>query len=182
MRPTAQTLVAAATLACAAAATVTVGHAQVYKWKDANGVTHYGEKPPRGRSSSTMDIDRRGAPDPGDARPADGCATIRCQYDRLRSDRAVDEAAQRAERDAAARRVARNPQARGMSFDVFSRIDRGMSEGELMLRAGPPDHEATDVYRSAKTWYYYPTASDPFTTAISIRSGQVFELDRVRKF
>jgi len=157
--------------------------AQVYKWKDANGVTHYGEKPPEGRPSKPMEIDR--APAGGESRnpkSAGDCATIRCQYERLRDDRMVEDAERRADDEANARRAAQQPQARGMTFDVYARIERGMTEGEVVLRAGPPDYEATDAYRVGKTWFYYPTASDPFTTSITIRGGRVFELDRIRRF
>lgn len=157
------------------------GESQVYKWKDANGVTQYGEKPPDGRPARSVDVGR----ETGVAREpaaAGDCASIRCQYERLRNDRMVDEAERRAERESNARRAAQQPTARGMTFDVFARIDRGMTEGEVILRAGPPDYEATDAYRMGKTWFYYPTSSDPFTTAVTLRGGRVFELDRVRKF
>lgn len=165
-------------LACALAATA--GEPQVYKWKDANGITHYGERPPDGRPSRAVEVGR----EPGSTRDGSGgnCASIRCQYERLRNDRMVDEAERRAERESTAKRAAQQPAARGMTFDVYARIDRGMTEGEVMLRAGPPDYEATDAYRIGKTWFYYPTSSDPFTTMITLRNGRVFELDRVRKF
>lgn len=168
--------------ACLAAGAA-MAEGQVYKWKDANGVTHYGEKPPEGRASRPMEIDRApGAAAPAASPSASDCATIRCQYERLRNDRMVDDAERRADREAAARRAAQNPQARGMSFDVYARIERGMTEGEVMLRAGPPDYESTDAYRIGKVWFYYPTSSDPFTTMVTLRSGRVFELDRIRKF
>jgi hypothetical protein len=157
------------------------GEPQVYKWKDATGVTHYGEKPPEGRAARPVDVGRETGAARESAAPAD-CASIRCQYERLRNDRMVEEAERRAERESNARRAAQQPTARGMTFDVFARIDRGMTEGEVILRAGPPDYEATDAYRMGKTWFYYPTASDPFTTTITMRGGRVFELDRVRKF
>lgn len=155
---------------------------QVYKWKDANGVTHYGERPPEGRQSRSVEVSREPANARDAATAGSDCASIRCQYERLRNDRMVEEAERRAERESAAKRAAQQPAARGMTFDVFARIDRGMTEGEVMLRAGPPDYEATDAYRIGKTWFYYPTSSDPFTTMITLRSGRVFELDRVRKF
>lgn len=172
---------ALAVLGFSLALAAVAGEPQVYKWKDANGVTHYGEKPPEGRSARSVDVGR----EPGTPRsPAAGadCASIRCQYERLRNDRMVEEAERRAERESNAKRAAQQPTARGMTFDVFARIDRGMSEGEVVLRAGPPDYEATDAFRMGKTWFYYPTSSDPFTTTITMRGGRVFELDRVRKF
>ncbi|HWQ38434.1 MAG TPA: hypothetical protein VNM24_07455 [Burkholderiales bacterium] len=33
---------------------------------------------------------------------------------------------------------------RGMAFDVYIRLEIGMSEAELLQRAGPPDYESTD--------------------------------------
>jgi len=164
-------------LALAAAA----GESPVYKWKDANGVTHYGEKPPEGRAARAVDVGRESSTT-REATSGGDCVSIRCQYERLRDDRMVEEAERRAERESVAKRAAQQPAARGMTFDVFARIDRGMTEGEVILRAGPPDYEATDAYRMGKSWFYYPTASDPFTTTITMRGGRVFELDRVRKF
>jgi Domain of unknown function (DUF4124) len=181
MKPLAIHVFAAVSLVLAIA--VATAEAQVYKWKDANGVTHYGEKPPEGRQSKSMAIDR--GPAAGEV-PSSGstgdCATIRCQYERLRNDRMVEDAERRADNEANSKRAAQQPRARGMTFDVYARIERGMTEGEVVLRAGPPDYEATDAYRVGKTWFYYPTSSDPFTTSITIRSGRVYELDRVRQF
>ncbi len=36
------------------------------------------------------------------------------------------------------------PSVRGMDFDVYIRLRKGMTEGELLERAGPPDHQAVD--------------------------------------
>ena len=36
------------------------------------------------------------------------------------------------------------PSVRGMDFDVYIRLRKGMSEGELLERAGPPDHQTVD--------------------------------------
>ena len=38
------------------------GASNVYKWKDANGVTQYSEKPPAGKTYEARRIDERGAP------------------------------------------------------------------------------------------------------------------------
>ena len=45
-------LVTISTLACLCFS----AQAQVYKWKDANGVTHYGEKPPEGGKSKEVHL------------------------------------------------------------------------------------------------------------------------------
>ena len=41
--------------------TGTAGAADLYKWKDANGVTHYSESPPSGQKFEARRIDARGA-------------------------------------------------------------------------------------------------------------------------
>lgn len=105
--------------------------------------------------------------------------------------------------------------ARGMAFDVYIRLKAGMTEAELLQRAGPPDYESDGGWvtrsqiivqgsrvidpatgrsapqRSAtrneltlpvKTWYYLPTLSDPFTTAVTLTGGRISHLDRQKKF
>jgi hypothetical protein len=64
-------------------------------------------------------------------------------------------------------------------------IRRGMSEGEVLVRVGKPDHESV-VSNNAlrglpeeKTWTYFPHPQDPETlTVISFRSGVVVEIER----
>lgn len=91
--------------------------------------------------------------------------------------------------------------ARGMDFDSYIRLRKGMTEGELLERAGPPDHQTVegtvgskDVVRKSdqasvsstesivKTFYYFPTAANPFTTTVSTVGGRITELKRERKF
>ncbi len=73
---------------------------------------------------------------------------------------------------------------RGMAFDVFIRLQKGMSEGELILRAGKPDSESVENMRNdiVKTYYYFPTTSDPWITTIRLEGGRIADLDRVKKF
>ncbi|MFO1318905.1 MAG: DUF4124 domain-containing protein [Burkholderiales bacterium] len=74
-----------ALLAVAGALCVASARAQVYKWVDEQGVTHYGERPPVAAGPSRkLDIALQGN-DPT-VRPP-GCYTIRCQYERMRNDR-----------------------------------------------------------------------------------------------
>jgi ketosteroid isomerase-like protein len=79
--------------------------------------------------------------------------------------------------------AARGP-VRGMDFDVFIRLERGMTEGELLVRAGPPDHVAVEGFRDdvVKTFYYLPTVANPFTTVVTLRGGRIVQLERIRKF
>jgi hypothetical protein len=75
------------------------------------------------------------------------------------------------------------PSVRGMEFDTFIRLQRGMTEGELLVRAGRPDHEAVDnLYDFDRTLYYFPTVANPFTTVVKLRSGRIATLERVKKF
>ena len=71
---------------------------------------------------------------------------------------------------------------RGMAFDVYIRLEHGMTEGELVLRAGKPDHHAVDNIREGlKSYYYFPTSANPFLTTVMLRSGRIANIDRVRK-
>jgi len=82
------------------------GIAQVYKWVDDRGVTHYTERPPatfRAKPATKLDIDLAGNDPPSAAQT---CATIRCQYERLRQDRLLREAERREEEESLARTVA----------------------------------------------------------------------------
>ena len=72
---------------------------------------------------------------------------------------------------------------RGMDFDTFIRLQRGMTEGELLVRAGRPDYETVDnLYDYDRTLYYFPTIANPFTTVVKLRSGRIATLERVKKF
>jgi len=75
------------------------------------------------------------------------------------------------------------PAVRGMDFGVYMHLRRGMTEGEVLLRAGKPDQETVEGGRNfvVKSLYYYPTLSDPFITVITLRGGRVAELERKQK-
>jgi hypothetical protein len=178
--------------------------AQIYKWTDSQGRVHFSNQvPPPGVKAVVVDPNAKEVP-PSPAAEGKDCHTIRCQGERLeereRQRAALEEkeAAARAERDARAPRPHR-----GLSFSKYISIQRGMSEGELLGIAGEPDllsdqgvalaspgavQVAPGVRRPAraglslKTWTYMPTASDPFTTTITLVGGRVSEVERVRKF
>ena len=64
-------------------------------------------------------------------------------------------------------------------------IRQGMGEGEVVLKIGPPDHEA--VHRAVrgqpeeKTWTYFPHPRDPQTlTIVRFQAGRVAEVRRER--
>ncbi len=73
---------------------------------------------------------------------------------------------------------------RGMPFEIFIRLQQGMSEGELLLRAGKPDSQAVENMRNdiVKTYYYFPTSSDPWITTIRLEGGRIAALERIKKF
>ncbi len=78
--------------------------------------------------------------------------------------------------------VAAEEAPRGMAFEVYIRLEHGMTEGELVLRAGKPDHQALDNIREGlKSYYYFPTLANPFLTTVTLRSGRIENIDRVRK-
>jgi hypothetical protein len=83
--------------------------AQVYKWVDERGVTHYSERPPahaKAKPTRKLDITLRGNDLPASEQE---CRTIRCQYERLRQDRLLREADQREEEESRARVAAISP-------------------------------------------------------------------------
>ena len=73
---------------------------------------------------------------------------------------------------------------RGMAFEVYIRLEHGMTEGELVLRAGKPDSQSVENMRNdiVKTYYYFPTSSDPWITTIRLEGGRIASLERIKKF
>jgi hypothetical protein len=71
---------------------------------------------------------------------------------------------------------------RGMAFEVYIRLEHGMTEGELLLRAGKPDQRSNDNIREGlKTYYYFPTLANPHLTTVTLRSGRIVNIERSRK-
>lgn len=197
----------AAALALAAAAAAAQ---PTYKWKDGQGKTHYGDLPPAGVEAEVV-ADEQAFP-----RNPDACATIRCQLDRMQQSKKLENEAEaadpRRQQQAAAQPAGPGASGRGLSFDVYVNLRRGMTEGEILARAGPPDFQSSDgvdeqsvvlgelnrnegpragrgfssvkILRSnfIKTYTYLPSAGEPFTTVITFRGGVVDDLQRIRKF
>ncbi|MBI1395269.1 MAG: DUF4124 domain-containing protein [Betaproteobacteria bacterium] len=65
---------------------------QVYKWVGADGVTHYGERPPAPDAATPLQIRRSASAVPQAAADVHECHTIQCQYERLRADRLIRDA------------------------------------------------------------------------------------------
>jgi hypothetical protein len=144
---------------------------ETYKWVDERGVINYGEKPPANHPATPVNTQPSGTIETG---------APRSQKVEAEPRRVADEQP-RPQVPAAAPYPAA---ARGMDFDVYIRLQRGMTEGELLLRAGKPDHESLESFRHdiVKTYYYFPTVSNPFTTVVTLRGGRIDDLDRIRKF
>lgn len=139
--------------------------AQTYKWVGENGVINYGEKPPAGRSAKAVETQPGGTIESGN---------LQQQKDAAESQRR-------------AQALTAQPPApvpvRGMDFDIFIRLQVGMSEGELILRAGKPDNESVENFRNniVKSLYYYPTAGNPYITIVTLSGGRITNLERTRK-
>ena len=151
---------------------------EVFRSVDESGSPSFSQTPPAGRPSQPMEL-----------RPLSGSIEAPKPALRLPPAPAAREAAPAS---AATEAPARAPDARrgsvptaprGMSFETFIRVRRGMSEGELISRAGPPDHRGEEVNRGLlqESWYYLPTVSDPFTTIIQLRGGRVVNTERIRQ-
>lgn len=149
--------------------------AQTYKWVDEKGVTNYGEKPPESSRAVPVDTEPQGVVGTGSEarRPVEADRGEPVQVPPVRVVPVPVPSP-----------YARAAPVRGMTFDTFVRLERGMTEGELLVRAGPPDHQSLDGDQDylAKTFYYFPTLTDPFTTVVKLRGGRIAYLQRVRRF
>ena len=147
--------------------------AQTYKWTDERGVTTYGPKPPPGRPAQLVDTQPRGPAELSEAQQKEVEA----------------EARRRARMQALTPpppppRAAATPGARGMPFDTYIRLERGMSEGELLQRAGAPDGLTVQPQEAllTKSYYYFPTTVDPWTTVVTVSGGRIAHIERTKKF
>jgi len=177
--------------------------ADVYKWVDRDGSVHYGDRPPANARSRSVDLRFAGS---ATTTEVNSCCV------------ATADPPKPAEQPGyvvfAAEPPARSPAPRGMDFGVFIMLRHGMTEGELLQRAGPPDFQSADGYavqpivvtrrgrpigqlhgwrgqgalfhgissQIVKTFYYYPTISNPFTTVLTLTGGRISDLQRTRQF
>ena len=148
---------------------------QVYRWVDAKGTVNYSNEPPPGVKAATLNIEAKPGPPSPDTQD---CYSVRCQGERMEERLARREQADA--RIAAERLAVTPPRPHGLDFRKYISIRRGMSEGEFIGIAGAPDLMFRD--RSFRTYTYLPTSADPFTTIITLVSGRVSEVERIRKF
>lgn len=151
--------------------------ADVYRWVDERGTVHYSNgKPPPGVTASKVDIE---AEPRAPVTESSECYTALCQGERLEQRLARRE---QIEARLAAERAAATPRPpKGLDFRRYVSIQRGMSEGEFIGIAGEPDLLLWDS-RAVRTYTYFPTPADPFTTTVTLVQGRVSEIERVRKF
>ena len=153
--------------------------AETWKWVDAQGVTQYSDAAPADRAARRVDTRPFGIEWDGE-RP---CHTLWCQGWRLDQQKRVAAEQESAESARPKKAVAATEATRGMNFDVFIRLQTGMSEGELLLRAGKPDSESVENFFDdiVKSYYYFPTTANPWITTIRLRGGRIVNIDRVKK-
>jgi hypothetical protein len=74
-----------------------------------------------------------------------------------------------------------------LDFQTYTQLEIGMSEGELLAKAGPPDDEVPlergvggDI--STKQYLYLPgpRETDPHLTVITIQNGRVVRIERTK--
>lgn len=162
--------------------------ADVYKWVDREGGVHYSDTPPANAPSRPVDLPNIGT----ETRPEVSPVVER---------KPLPEPSLQAAAAPQAPAPAPVPAVRGLPFDVYIMLRNGMTEGELLQRAGSPDYESADGTvgsavitgrRGARVQYfnnlelrklyYYPTLSDPFTTVVTLTGGLISDLQRTRKF
>ena len=87
--------------------------------------------------------------------------------------------------------------ARGLDYQSYLRLQRDMTEGQVLSVAGQPDlladqgfsenpsPQTSDQERKAlaiRTYTYLPTAADPYTTTVTLVGGRVTDIRRDPKF
>ena len=153
-------------------AAATAPAADAYRWVDEKGVVNYGEKPPANRPAKPVNTEPTGVIETSP--PKKPGAEQQRGYDAPRDPQVIAVPVPVPAPSAAVR---------GMEFDTFIRLQTGMTEGELLVRAGQPDHQAFDNYADYdRSFYYFPTVANPYTTVVRLRSGRIVSLDRIKKF
>lgn len=150
----------AAAIAGAASFGPTAG-AQIYKWVDDAGATHYGEQPPAGPGPrrgrlDVLDIRTIGNDPP--ATPDAVCQSIQCQYERMRKDRLIRDAEWRRNEESRARVASLRAEAAAASQVAERPVDSRWVGGGVPIVARPRVTRARPVEPSAST---PPAAHEP---------------------
>jgi hypothetical protein len=127
--------------------------AQVYKWVDERGVTHYGQKPPSmppRAGIDSLDIELTGNDPP---KRSGDCYSIQCQYERVRADRMERQEEQLKEWEARQRAATARKQAdaaaAAQSDDRWSRRSPIYYGRPILRPAVPPAPAPTQPAASA---------------------------------
>jgi len=111
-------------------ATATPALAQVYKWVDERGVTHYGERPPQGRKASEVP-NKLGSPGGGGPAPSDAPP----QSSAPKTDAAVEQRPETARREEQCRqqrellaRLKQSPQTTAEHYGAIARQQKIVTE------------------------------------------------------
>ncbi len=92
--------------------------AQVYKWVDDKGVTHYGQRPAHEAPSPPKKLNIRVTGNDPAPLPGATCYTIQCQYERMRDDRLIRDEAWRKEMETRTNLIAAQNEARARDTAV----------------------------------------------------------------
>jgi len=101
-----------------AAALGAPAEAQVYKWVDDQGITHYGQRPASEARSPPKKLDIRVTGNDPAPLPGATCYTIQCQYERMRDDRLLRDEAWRREVESRTKLIAAQNEARARESAV----------------------------------------------------------------
>jgi hypothetical protein len=80
-----------------------------------------------------------------------------------------------------------------LDFAAYLSLKRGMTEGEVLAIAGPPDAQGEEgavlsaqgtgsAALAVRTYTYLPTDTEPHATTLTFTGGRVTEIRRDRKF
>lgn len=72
-----------------------------------------------------------------------------------------------------------------IDFETYIKLEPGMLESELLVRAGPPDLVTMPGgFSEVRRLHYIPGPGehDPFLTVITIRAGRIADVQRVKQF
>lgn len=158
------------------------GGSEVFRSVDENGTPSFSQTPPSGRASKPVELKPlSGSIDT--VKPAPGSNAASAQRVTVPPPPPPPPPQAAPQGGPGTVRAGQGAGPRGLPFETYIQIRRGMSEGELLGRAGPPDYRGDEVNRGLlqESWYYLPTPTDPFTTIIQLRGGRVIDTERIRK-
>ena len=177
--------------------------ADVYKWVDGNGGVHYGDTPPANVRSRSVDLRLAGSPTTSDV---NSCCVAREDPPKPAEQPVyIVFAAEPPARDPAPRGLdfgvfimlrhgmTEGELVRHTGPPDFQSTDGNSVQAIALTRRGRaidqlhgwPGRRALSYgvsYQIVKTFYYYPTVSNPFTTVLTLTGGRITDMQRTRQF